>query len=139
MVGPGHRLVERQVLLDDRRAATDRRQRDLQAERVIGEADGEPEALAQRVHRAQIHLARRRRIGAQAVQQRDGRRARRADGGHRVGDLGERAHAGGHDHRPPLGGHVPQEREIRDLAGRDLEDRHVEALERVGARLIERR
>src|SRR5207244_5623568 len=121
--------VERQVFLDDGRAARRGGDGDVSAERVVGEADRAAESDGQRVHGAQVDLAGRRGIRGEAVQHGQRRIARGADGGHRLLDLLQARHAGREDDGAALGRYVSQQREIRDLAGRDLEEGDAERLE----------
>ena len=123
MVGPGQRTVERQMLLEHGGAAGHGGQRDLDPQRVIGEPDRAPEARAQGVHRPEVGVLDRRRVGAHAVQDGQRRVAGGADGLHRGRDLVQRRHAGREQDRAALGGDVAQQRQVGDLAGRHLEGR----------------
>ena len=139
MVGARQSLVERDVLLDDRGAPGHRGDRDVDAGRVIRQPHRTAEACTQRVHRSQICLLHGRRVVAHTVQERDRRIAGLADRGDRLRDLVERRHPRRHDQRATLTREVTQERQVRDLSRRDFEERHAQRLERVGARLVERR
>ena len=138
MVGALRRVAQREVLLDHPRPehVRDRRHRDPVL--VVGEADDEVGVpLAESRDDREVELLDRRRVGGRALQEADlpVDRRDRLDGPVDVLDGGA---AGRHDHRLPERRHMPQERRVPQVAGRDLVGGQVELREQVGARLVER-
>ena len=139
VIGAGQRAVEREVLFDDARAECDGGERDLAAERVIGESDRKFECGAHGFHRAQIHIRGRGGIAAHAMQQRERSVAFPCDRGDGGLHFGERGHAGGENDRAALAGEMREERQVRDFAGGNLEGAQIERFEQVGTGFVERR
>ncbi len=93
---------------------------------VIGEPHLDPEALAQHGDGTQVIFGRRRRIAADAVQQRQLAVAVLECHLDRGGDLGLVRHAGGHDKRLAGLGGVANEGQIHQLEGGDFVGRAVQ-------------
>ncbi len=105
---------------------------------VIGEPHLDPEALAQHGDGTQVVFGGRRRIAADAVQQRELAVAvleRHLDRG---GDLGLVRHAGGHDERLAGLGGVADEGQVHQLEGGDLVGRAVEGFQQIHRAEVER-
>ena len=99
---------------------------------------GTPKARAHAPIARRLASAGRRRVARDAVEQRDRHVAGRRDHVERVGDLEHVRHPRGDEQRPALARQVREERDVRELAGADLEGGHVEAVEEVRRRLVER-
>ena len=157
MIGPRQIAIERQVLFDHDRAERDRGCRDMDAAAVIGKADGKPERVVQRRHRAQIDRRRIGRILGRAVQQRDpsaqlgpglaveqqvckiGRRRPRV----RVGEIAEgddaerllhfrqRRHAGRQDDRQSKARQMQQQRRVGEIARSNLQRRDADSADQM--------
>ena len=138
MVGALRGVVEREVLLDHARAehVGDERHRD--AVLVVGEPDHEArEPLAQRRDDVQVQVVRVGRIRGGALQDAE-LVVERQDRVDRAVDVLQLRAAGREDHRLSEGGDVPKQRRVADVARRELERRHVELGEQVGALEVER-
>ena len=129
MVRARRRPVQGHVLFEHAGPARHRGQRDLDAERVVGETDRHLEARRERIHGAQVRVAGRGRVAAHAMEQREIAAARLTDGVHGRFHLGQIGHAGGDEEGPSLRRHVGEKRKIGDLSGGDLEGGHVERIE----------
>src|SRR5687768_5071666 len=138
MVGPLHRPVEGEMLFDDAGAEHVGRHRHRDAVVVAGIAnDRARKPLAILADHPEIELLERRRIAGGALQDAELRinRHDRVVGPLHVIDQGA---AGRDDDRLAERGDVLEQRRALDVAGRDLERRHVELAEKVRAGDIER-
>ena len=127
-----HVLVHGEVLLDDARAQRDGRKGHRRPQGVVAETHGHGEGAAQHGDVEQADAAVVGGIDGDAVQQRDVFVALTADRLDGLLDLPQSRHARGDEHRPSLRGHVGEERQIHDVHGGDLEERHVERLQQIG-------
>ena len=137
VVGALPGVVQREVLLERPRAEHVGDGRHGDAVVVVGEPDDELRvALPQRRDHREIEVLDLRRVRGRAVQHAE----LRVRGGDRVDgavDVLERPAARREEHRLPERGDVAQERDVREVAGGELERVDAELREEVGARLVE--
>ena len=88
---------------------------------------------------AEVHLLGFRRIAAGAFEQDELLRAGGTRGLHRLLDLRECRHAGGHDERAARARHAADEREIHEFKRRDLPRGHIHLFQELDGGFIERR
>ena len=116
---------KREVLLDDRRPERHRRERRVVPERVVGEADRLPVALAQLREHVQADALGGCRVLRRALQHRHLIAGR----GDSSVELFPRGHPRGQEHRLAGRGRRAHELQVRDLARADLVARDADALE----------
>ena len=128
VVGPRQAAVQGEVLLDQAGAQGRGGQRDLDAGRMVREADRPAEGGGERRHGPQVGLPGGGRIAADAVEQDEGRVPRLLDRADGVADLPKVGHPRREDDRAAFAGDVREQREVGDLAGGDLKGGDAEAL-----------
>ena len=139
VVRPLHIAIQRKMLLNNRRAHRDRRDRHLDALRVVRIANFHPKSIPERLHRPEIHVLVRRRILGVAVKQLDLACPVLAQNPDGVLDLPHLAHARGHDDRLSGFGQRDQIRIIGHLARRNLPERHIDGVQKLDALKVKRR
>ena len=132
-------VVEGEVLLDHARAEHVAEERHRVAVLVVGEPDHElRKALAEGRDHAQVQVFGLGRIGGRALHDAE-LRVDGEDRVHRALDVLEGPAAGGEGDRLAVGGDLPEKRRVDEVGRGDLERRHAEFGEEVGAGSVEGR
>ena len=108
------------MLFNDLRAQNRRGYVAFPAGRVVGQSYRQTKLVVQLDHGGQVRVLVGRRVLRVAVQNRHLGAAAVIQHAQRVGDLVQRAHARGEQHRRFLRGHGLEIRQVRDLAGGDF-------------------
>ena len=108
------------MLLDQVGPKRSRGQVHVSAERVVGEADRDPEPAAHGLHSAQVAGLGRCGVGAHAVEERDGYVGGAPDDVEGLGDLALRRHSGADEQGDPCPCRGAKKRKVREFEARDL-------------------
>ena len=127
------------MFFDDAGAQRHGGEGNLDAEGVIGIADGDAECLGEQGHDAQVAVGGIGGIVAHALEQRQLPVAFAMNGGDGGFDFAQRGHTGGHDHRLALAGDMRKQRQVGEFSGRNLECGHSQLVQQIGTGLIEGR
>ena len=106
---------------------------------MVRQADRQAEGRRHVGYGPQVDFFGRRGIGRRAFQQGDASRAGRPGSAHRIVDLGQRGHAGGHDQRLAGARHASHQRQIHEFERGHFVGRNVHPFQKVDSRRIERR
>ena len=139
LVGAGQALVQREMLLDDRRAQHGGGHVALPAGRVVGKPHRQAKLVKQLQHGAQVGVGVGGGVLGVAVQDSGFGAAVVVQDAQRIGDLVQRAHAGGKQHRDLGPAHLLQVGQVGDLAGGDLQKRQLQRGQKPHAGDVKRR